>query len=570
MIGPVSGTGRTMMASLQQAMEKGMPPDQAIQYVKSMATQGVAPLADLYAMMNQFQRLKQKQTQPPQTPPTIRDQLNIMDQQQQMQPQQDTSARAGGVGGLGGPTSYADANYAGQPMDRGLGAIDAGLMEYPQFNGGGIVAMASGALADSEEPGFFERSGLPFVTTERGIAANREALANFFTPRKAGISVIREAQKLAKEGKVNEALELLRSENIDPSQAFGEELPASSRAATETAPAPTQAAPPSPVSTAANPFATAPTSTSGAGFDVNLMGARFDTFGRPIAQDQAIVPAPARDVTAAAPTGGRTAPATTGLRRMTEEKPKETSSYLQELKDLRESEGLGKARAERMAYLTNEEKNLAKEFGSDKMLAFAEAGFRMAGAASRPGATFLGALSEGAMSGTQALRALNKEYRLNKRTINDAVYQLREADEAEKEGDIKTALNMRENAKTRLLEAEKFNMNLENDIMVMNMRLSGAKEVAQIQAGGRGGGTAGFRQMQLQLKALQDAKSQADRVYLSTKLTDPKTAVDARQQSEQLQQQINALVGLSGMSGMAMESASAIPDDVLQALSKYR
>jgi len=43
MIGPVSGTGRAMMASLQQAIQKGMPPDQAIQYVKSMATQGVAP-----------------------------------------------------------------------------------------------------------------------------------------------------------------------------------------------------------------------------------------------------------------------------------------------------------------------------------------------------------------------------------------------------------------------------------------------------------------------------------------------------------------------------------------------
>ena len=551
MIGPVSGTGRTMMASLQQAMEKGMPPDQAIQYVKSMATQGVAPLADLYAMMNQFQRLKQQQVKPPQTPPTIRDQLNIMDQQQQMQPQQDTSARAGGVGGLGGPTSYADANYAGQPMDRGLGAIDAGLMEYPQFNGGGIVAMASGALADSEEPGFFERSGLPFLTTKRGLAANEKALDEFFTLRRSGGSVVLEAQKLAKEGKIDEALELLRSENIDPSQAFGEELPASSRAATETAPAPPQAAPPSPVPSAANPFA----GTGGVGFDINLGGARTDAFGRPIAQDQAIVPAPARDVTAAAPTGGRAAPATTGLRRMTEEKPKETSSYLQELKDLRESEGLGKARAERMTYLTNEEKNLAKEFGSDKMLAFAEAGFRMAGAASRPGATFLGALAEGAMSGTQALRALNKEYRLNKRTINDAMYQMREADEAEKEGDIKTALNMRENAKTRLLEAEKFNMNLENDIMVMNMRLSGAERVATIQSGGRGS-TAGFRQTQLQLQALQNSKSQADRVFLTTRLTDPNTAKQARQESERLQQQINELLGLSGV---ATGSMSAVP-----------
>jgi hypothetical protein len=134
MIGPVSGTGRAMMASLQQAMSKGMPPDQAIQYVKGMATQGVAPLADLYAMMNQFQRLKQQQVQPPQTPPTIKDQLNMADQQQQMQAQQ------GGIAGMQAPPP------AGQPMDRGLGAIDAGRMEYPQFAGGGIVAFAEGGM----------------------------------------------------------------------------------------------------------------------------------------------------------------------------------------------------------------------------------------------------------------------------------------------------------------------------------------------------------------------------------------------------------------------------------------
>lgn len=131
MIGPVSETGRTMMASLQQAIQKGMPPDQAIQYVKGMATQGVAPLADLYSMMNQFQRLKQQPTQAPQTPPTIRDQLNMAAQQQQMQQQ-------GNIQQMQAPAP------AGQPMDRGLGAIDAGLMEYPQFAGGGMVALAGG------------------------------------------------------------------------------------------------------------------------------------------------------------------------------------------------------------------------------------------------------------------------------------------------------------------------------------------------------------------------------------------------------------------------------------------
>lgn len=127
MIGPVSGTGRAMMASLQQAMSKGMPPDQAIQYVKSMATQGIAPLADLYAMMKQLERLKQPQVQAPQTPPTIRDQLNMMEQQQQMQ------AQGGGM-----PQQMPPA------MAQGLGGMNAGAMENPSFAGGGIVAFAKG------------------------------------------------------------------------------------------------------------------------------------------------------------------------------------------------------------------------------------------------------------------------------------------------------------------------------------------------------------------------------------------------------------------------------------------
>ena len=127
MIGPVSGTGRAMMASLQQAIQKGMPPDQAIQYVKSMATQGVAPLTDLYAMMNQFQRLKQQPVQAPQTPPTIRDQLNMAEQQQAQQQ---------------------------MAMQQGLGGLPAPAMEQAQFAGGGIVAFngEDGSLVGGTRP----------------------------------------------------------------------------------------------------------------------------------------------------------------------------------------------------------------------------------------------------------------------------------------------------------------------------------------------------------------------------------------------------------------------------------
>ena len=180
MIGPVSGTGRAMMASLQQAISKGMPPDQAVQYVKSMATQGVAPLTDLYSMLNQFQRLKQQQVKPPQTPPTIKDQLNMLDQQQQMQPQQGNIQQMQ----AGAP--------APQAMDRGLGAIDAGRMEYPQFAGGGIVAFAGGGdvihMADGPPPSMFDNAigavkdfAGPYIDTAKDFgSAYMTALRNPF------------------------------------------------------------------------------------------------------------------------------------------------------------------------------------------------------------------------------------------------------------------------------------------------------------------------------------------------------------------------------------------------------
>lgn len=116
MIGPVSSTGRAMMASLQQAMSKGMPVDQAVAYVKSMAQQGVAPLADLYAMLNQVQRLKQPQAQMPQTPPTVRDQVAMAAQQRDM--------------------------MDSQRMGVGLPTLDTGAMEGAEYAGGGVVGYA--------------------------------------------------------------------------------------------------------------------------------------------------------------------------------------------------------------------------------------------------------------------------------------------------------------------------------------------------------------------------------------------------------------------------------------------
>lgn len=127
-----------MMASLQQAIGKGMPIDQAIAYVKSMANDGVAPLVDLYALMKQFQRMKQQQVQAPQNPPTIRDQMNMLE-------------AARNQGGL--PSAMPPQNPEAM-MGQGLGGLPAGRMENPSFVGGGIVAFDEGGQAAST-PSFY-------------------------------------------------------------------------------------------------------------------------------------------------------------------------------------------------------------------------------------------------------------------------------------------------------------------------------------------------------------------------------------------------------------------------------
>jgi hypothetical protein len=150
-VSPLNPLVRTMLTSLHGAMQRGMPVDQAVTYVKGMAQQGIAPLIDLPAMLKQFEQLKQPETRAPQTP-TIREQIAAMAQAQQ--------------GGMPmGATQGMPPQMAGQmppmpqmpqqppPMQQGLGALNAGAMENPQgFAGGGIVAFEEGGVPQSAPP----------------------------------------------------------------------------------------------------------------------------------------------------------------------------------------------------------------------------------------------------------------------------------------------------------------------------------------------------------------------------------------------------------------------------------
>lgn len=129
MIGPTSDTAKAMMQSLTQKIQMGMPVDQAIQYVKSQAATGVAPFVDLYALLNQFERMKQPAKQMPMGG-TIKQQFD--------------NAEALVSQGLGGIRKEAPEAM----MGRGIGALNAGAMEDPVFAaaGGGIVAFDEGGV----------------------------------------------------------------------------------------------------------------------------------------------------------------------------------------------------------------------------------------------------------------------------------------------------------------------------------------------------------------------------------------------------------------------------------------
>ena len=413
MIGPVSGTGRAMMASLQQAIQKGMPPDQAIQYVKGMATQGVAPLTDLYSMLNQFQRLKQQQVKPPQTPPTIKDQLNMLDQQQQMQPQQGNIQQMQ----AGAP--------APQPMDRGLGAIDAGRMEYPQFAGGGIVAFSNGGTSTTEGltpqeeqelialEGLEQESMAPFALgagkREFSPVIPEGGVVSLYQNKKTRLQELRAKQAAARD----RAKILAREQAVTAeAQRRGITLPAT--------PAPPAAG------AGTKPPATGGQRPPGG---VQLGGGDYGDFsrGRKILSDIETQLKP--------------------------EAEKTLEQRLAEIDAIQAKQGIGEASRKQGEYLTKREAEAAKDLAGDKRMAAAQGFFAMAEAASRRGRErtgFLGAAAIGGTTGTKLYQAALKENRALKDSIAQNRFALEQADELRKAGNIRDANALEKEAKSNL------------------------------------------------------------------------------------------------------------------------
>jgi hypothetical protein len=503
MIGPVSNTGRAMMASLQQAMQKGMPPDQAIQYVKSMAVEGVAPLTDLYAMMNQFQRLKQQQVKPPQNPPTIKDQLNMLDQQS-------------------GIASVQPQGPAPEMMDRGLGAIDAGSMNSAQYaggfaGGGSVVALAQGGDFDIED--IYSR-GKPKGADQFDIRAlyqfseqaSPEELArmyakalsqnDFDTASRLEPAMIKRglSQEYINYVRRNTALGVSELRQVKEQEPVNKILYGAAAGPVPTAVPDTSTVPPAP------PTPTTPPTP-------NIVA---DTGVAP--------PPPEKDV---------------------------TEEQYARLQAFRQREGLGKAREEMSQFLTDEERRLEKTYGEDRRLAFAETGFRMAQAASRPGATFLGALSEGAISGTQALRGINKELNENKRLLKQSMIKLREAAEMEKEGDYKTAMGLNKEARAEALKLYEIREGLKSDrmkIASMDRQTAASREYTQAYRDE----AANTRKLQLRERILENSNYP----MLQTQLQNVKP--DDTETQQRIQSQMNAIMREASVRAGLPEEAAVL------------
>jgi hypothetical protein len=242
----------------------------------------------------------------------------------------------------------------------------------------------------------------------------------------------------------------------------------------------------------------------------------------------------------------------------------------------RKREGLGAAREEMRSFLTDEGNRLSEQFGKDRMLAFAEAGFKMAAAASRPGATFLGAMSEGAISGAQALRGINKELAANQRNLRESVLKLRQAEELEKEGDFKTAMQQAQQARAEMFATEKEKQQLLLDREKISvMREGNQLQYAAATARGQAGALGADDVARNQLSVLNDRAAAARRTMsdFQALMTPPTPAqirayTEAQREYTEAERQRSQLTGLP-YSGGPVAGASAMPSDIAALIKQY-
>jgi hypothetical protein len=511
-MGPVSGTGRAMMASLNSAVKKGMPVDQAIAYVKSMAKDGVAPLVDLYAMLNQYQRLQQQQVKPPQTPPTIRDQMNMMEQQQAQQAQ----------------------------MQQGLGGLGTGVMENAQFAGGGIVAFQEGGQAESEIERLRRQRAEAYRSGDLRAIEQANLAIKEYQDRKRAEKIQGGVASIA--GIFDVGRRSLGMGRYSPYRRDAEGVTALSESTV-------------PETTVAAPAATAPISQPSPYDYFAPQGASIYDAAPQIQPDENM--------------------RQEALRRNREEAltiPDFTASERAAIqKQIKELEGTTpKSRADRyreagiedvipgqIERLREQMSGLDEERKRDRYLALAEAGFAGAAAASKPGATLLGSLGVGGKEGARRLSEVNKEYRTLRSNLMGKVDEMERYRQGRLEGQIDRDIEREDNYVKSINQ-------LQRDLA----RLVTEREKLQIQAGLTREGRepdAVERLKRRYVQALEEGREdEAQRIYEQLeKLGELSTGVlAARAQQEGKPRSILEQMGGVGLGGVGGFSRSAIDEEL--------
>jgi len=211
-------------------MVKGLPDQVLFQYA-----QNPPPQIPQYLAVSEVQRrqdMRQRfQAQSQGQQPTVMDQI--------LQGGSPEQAPQGGPPGGAPPGAAPPGAPMEQPMTGApMGGMFRGGMTRMANGGltpGGIVYMQEGRTV----PGIFSlQHQLPGLYNESGeLKPAAAAVRDFLAPRRrAQFSVIREAEALRSQGRLDEAVALLRSEGIDPSRVLGER-PAAPPAAPAAAPA---------------------------------------------------------------------------------------------------------------------------------------------------------------------------------------------------------------------------------------------------------------------------------------------------------------------------------------------
>jgi len=418
--------------------EKKLTPDQVPQFLLSM---GADPR--LVGLVSKFQRLQtaSAQGQPAQAPQTT--------------VAQDVEAQQRGIAAPMAPV---------QGRDQGIAALPAPAMDRARFADGGIVAFQEGGNEGLEGIDFTKMTTEQLEMLASGgdrnmaKAAYRERLrrSGYRTPGQIASDVGTGVSEFFANTRIaGGAPDYMRDDQgrirTPANEAGAKAVTASFTEGTIPFRPPAAAAPVAAPSAVASPTAAAMTpGQAGSAFDAAIGRARQD-----VRQDQR----PSAGTTRVGGAGTRT---DMGVGQINEGL-KILRDQVDALKNMKPEDREARYRAAGIEDITPKqlakiEERISKLSGDkkrDAYMALAQAGFKMAAAASRPGATVLGAFGEGASEGAKMMADINKEYRALQNDLEDKVLAIQRYQQERKEGKIDKDIEQEQKLASDLREAQK-------------------------------------------------------------------------------------------------------------------